>query len=198
MSGIYEFKCQCGKTFLTGNAFSSHRCKFKRNAGAFIDEDMAKAPKLKLGQQVRYRKKGDQIWTRGVVMTLPRRLTSEYRKGGTGPVQEVDYGVCVGIAASKDAAFVMQIKVKDHEIEVVKEKYVHCYVCGKMRKAKNFVQRTLTEGLLAVDDDGKPTGELIEQFIADPNDPHYYALGCCITCAPKELGEDWDKKEPEP
>ena len=29
-------KCRCGKMFYSGYAFSSHRCEFKKNAGAYI------------------------------------------------------------------------------------------------------------------------------------------------------------------
>jgi len=30
------YVCKCKKFFHTGFAFSSHRCKFKKNAGAYI------------------------------------------------------------------------------------------------------------------------------------------------------------------
>ena len=43
MSGFYKYKCKCGKTFLTGWAFSSHRCKFKKNAGAHIAKKAKKS-----------------------------------------------------------------------------------------------------------------------------------------------------------
>tara|TARA_R110002167_G_scaffold113314_4_gene286247 strand:- start:322 stop:441 length:120 start_codon:yes stop_codon:yes gene_type:complete len=32
----YHAVCKCGKAFENGHAFSSHRCKFKKNAGAFL------------------------------------------------------------------------------------------------------------------------------------------------------------------
>tara|TARA_R110002051_G_scaffold271375_1_gene331730 strand:- start:189 stop:308 length:120 start_codon:yes stop_codon:yes gene_type:complete len=33
---FYQEFCKCGKEFSNGYAFSSHRCKYKKNAGAFL------------------------------------------------------------------------------------------------------------------------------------------------------------------
>ncbi len=31
-----SYKCKCGKFFINGYGFSSHRCSYKKNTGAYI------------------------------------------------------------------------------------------------------------------------------------------------------------------
>lgn len=60
------------------------------------------------------------------------------------------------------------------------QEWIHCYVCGKTKLAKNITPHTITYGILEKD------GTLTEKYTPVPDNPRHYAMGLCTECAPGE------------
>lgn len=60
------------------------------------------------------------------------------------------------------------------------EEWAHCYVCGKMRLAKNHIPNGITYHILEKD------GHSTQVYAPEPDNPNFYVMGLCKECAPKE------------